>query len=203
MALDRPTVLRAALDLLDEVGLDNLSLRRMATRLGVQAPALYWHFASKRELLDHMVGELFRQAEQDVPALPTPELPWDAWLAAHCRGRRRAMLAHRDGGRLVLGNRPTDDRMPDVEAVLRGLCDAGFRPADGLRGLLTAGNYTVGHVLEEQANDDRTDPEALPELTAGLPTLAAAINDGFGIDPDADFEFGLQLILEGLRAKLH
>jgi len=52
--LDPALVVLVALKLLDEVGLDGLTLRRLAAELGVQAPALYWHFANKRELLDHM-----------------------------------------------------------------------------------------------------------------------------------------------------
>ncbi|HHT8960921.1 TPA: TetR family transcriptional regulator, partial [Burkholderia cenocepacia] len=52
--LTRDTVLRAALDLLDEVGIDGLSTRRLAERLGVQSPTLYWHFRNKAELLDAM-----------------------------------------------------------------------------------------------------------------------------------------------------
>ena len=55
MALDRAQVVTAAIELLDEVGLDGLTLRRLAQELGVQAPALYWHFKDKQELLDQMM----------------------------------------------------------------------------------------------------------------------------------------------------
>ena len=54
--LSRETVIRAALDLLNEVGVDGLSTRRLAERLGVQQPALYWHFKNKRELLTRFPG---------------------------------------------------------------------------------------------------------------------------------------------------
>ena len=52
--LDREHVVRVALRLLDEAGLDGLTLRRLAAELDVKAPALYWHFANKQDLLDHM-----------------------------------------------------------------------------------------------------------------------------------------------------
>ena len=56
--LSRETVIRAALDLLNEVGVDGLSTRRLAERLGVQQPALYWHFKNKRELLDALSRQM-------------------------------------------------------------------------------------------------------------------------------------------------
>ena len=60
MKLDRDVILQAALSLLDEVGMDKLSTRLLAERLGVQQPALYWHFKNKRALLDAMNGEILR-----------------------------------------------------------------------------------------------------------------------------------------------
>ena len=58
--LDRERVVRAALALLDEVGLDGLTLRRLAQDLGVKAPALYWHVASKADLLHEMAVTMLR-----------------------------------------------------------------------------------------------------------------------------------------------
>ena len=57
MKLDRDVILQAALSLLDEVGMDKLSTRLLAERLGVQQPALYWHFKNKRALLDAALSE--------------------------------------------------------------------------------------------------------------------------------------------------
>ena len=67
--LTRDTVLRAALELLDEVGIDGLSTRKLAERLGVQSPTLYWHFKNKGELLDAMAEAIM--------------------LERHCRGRAK------------------------------------------------------------------------------------------------------------------
>ncbi|MBN3821866.1 TetR family transcriptional regulator, partial [Paraburkholderia sp. Se-20369] len=62
--LTRDTVLRAALDLLDEVGIDALSTRRLAERLGVQSPTLYWHFRNKGELLEAMSDAIMLERRQ-------------------------------------------------------------------------------------------------------------------------------------------
>lgn len=76
--IDRRQVVDTALRLLNEVGLDGLTLRRIAKELNVQAPALYWHFKNKQELLDEMATEMFRRmtvswrgrARRPVPAGP-------------------------------------------------------------------------------------------------------------------------------------
>ncbi|MGW5823017.1 TetR family transcriptional regulator, partial [Streptomyces noursei] len=59
--IDRKLVVETALRLLNEGGLDGLTLRRIAKELDVQAPALYWHFKNKQELLDEMATEIFRR----------------------------------------------------------------------------------------------------------------------------------------------
>ena len=70
MKLQRDAVIRTALDLLDEVGIDGLSTRRLAERLGVQSPALYWHFKNKRALLDAMAKAMMVGARSQEAHLP-------------------------------------------------------------------------------------------------------------------------------------
>src|SRR5215475_5164661 len=99
MALDRARVVKAAIDLLDEVGLDGLTLRRLAKKLGVQAPALYWHFKSKQELLDQMIATI---AANEAPIrAQEPGESWDTWLAERARTMHTALDNHRDGALLA------------------------------------------------------------------------------------------------------
>lgn len=71
--LDRAQVADTALRLLNEVGLDGLTLRRIATELDVKAPALYWHFANKQALLDELATEMLRRMTASAePPPPTP-----------------------------------------------------------------------------------------------------------------------------------
>ncbi len=88
---DRDGVARVALALLDEVGLADLSMRRIAARLDVQPSALYWHFASKQELL----AELADRITAGIPRT-------DADALTTARGIRDALFTHRDGAELVL-----------------------------------------------------------------------------------------------------
>lgn len=206
MRLERQTVVATALRLLDQVGLDGLTLRRLATELDVQAPALYWHFANKQELLDQMAETLLTQVAQ-APAADNQ--PWDAWLAEVARTRRRSLLAHRDGAQLAAGTGASTRVLAVLDQAVANLRHAGFSPAQALRALLAVHDYTLGFVLEEQADQQR---RAIPrqqatQAAAALdheryPNLAAALAEGGDPQGEAAFEFGLELLLHGLRATL-
>ena len=114
MALHREDVIRAAVELLDEVGLDRLTTRALTTRLGVQPGALYWHVRSKGELLSAIADEIMREVYAPGSD-PGPEnqvgeqgvgwaVDWAAQTTAFAHRLRRALLAHRDGARVVVGH---------------------------------------------------------------------------------------------------
>src|SRR5215472_17410485 len=101
-ALDRERVVRVALALLDEVGLRDLNMRRLAERLGVMAPALYWYVRNKDELL----GLLADAISAEMP-LADPNRPWRTEIEALARGARRVAHAHRDAARILVATLPT------------------------------------------------------------------------------------------------
>jgi TetR/AcrR family tetracycline transcriptional repressor len=206
--LDRAVVVGAALSLLDEVGLDGLTLRRLATELGVQAPALYWHYANKRELLDHMaqeIGERFGRFDET--------LPWDEAVTAYAHTRRQAMLAHRDGARVINGTRPAADSLASVEQAVAALVATGFTPVQAMRFLVSVGTFVGGFVSEEQAEARRNEEEgwtdeqseqafARIQADPGLPNLVRALREGGDPNGAETFEFGLQLLISGMRQAL-
>jgi TetR/AcrR family tetracycline transcriptional repressor len=194
----REEAVRAALRLLDEVGLEGLSLRKLAKELGIQAPTLYWHFKNKQELLDEMAAMAVAELDDNAD-LPDPGAPWDVWLAWMARRIRRGMLAHRDGALLASASRPAVDRWKHVESILTVLRKAGFTPPVAMRGVGTLTNYVLGTTLEEQQALNRGNGVELPDLDAH-PMLREAIADG--VDYDRTFEYGLSLILAGMRAQL-
>ena len=89
--LDRQVIVNAALALLDEDGIDALTLRALAARLGVQAPALYWHVRNKQELLDEMGTEIERRVLQRLASLPMDD--WRMALSGYARSLRASMMA--------------------------------------------------------------------------------------------------------------
>ncbi|MBB6253461.1 TetR/AcrR family transcriptional regulator C-terminal domain-containing protein [Nitrospirillum iridis] len=201
--LTRDTVVHAALDLLNEVGMDGLSTRLLAARLGVQSPTLYWHFRNKRALLDAMAVAMLAKHEHVTP--PQDETDWRGWLTANVRSLRRALLAYRDGARVHAGTGPSQEQVPLAEAQLRLLCGHGFAPADALCILIALSRFVVGWVLEEQAR--ATDAperagEAMPpmgaEVGAEAPLMTAAMADILGDSPDAAFDRALGHFIAGL-----
>ena len=207
MALTREDVVRAAVELLDEQGLDGVTLRALGDRLGVAAPTLYWHVRNKQHLLDLVAEAIVRRGVSDVPIEPAPGEPWWDWVAQRARAVRGAMLLHRDGARVVAGNRPTPESAALIDRTLSVLVEAGLTPPEALRFWLALGAYVSGDALETQSDSAR---EPVPEeQVAALreafespqrPTLAAAFA-AVGTD-DERFEEGLSLMIAGLRARL-
>ena len=208
MALDRAQVVKAAIELLDEVGLDGLTLRRLAQELGVQAPALYWHFKNKQELLDQMVVTI--SAAEAPVRMPDDGQSWDEWLAQRARDFRRSLNSHRDGAMLAASTRPQPSQWQDIEAQISVLVEAGMRPADAMRAMLTVRNYVSGFTLEEQADRMRgstandLDPgefEKTLRAFADYPRLSEALREVGDPQSDSAFESGLEVVLDGLRAR--
>ncbi|BAW00342.1 TetR/AcrR family transcriptional regulator C-terminal domain-containing protein [Lysobacter enzymogenes] len=202
MKLQRETVVAAALKLLDEVGMDGLSTRRLAQELGVQQPSLYWHFKNKRELLDALAEAMLGE-HQPVDRADCAD--WREWMTRQSREFRRCLLAHRDGGRVHAGTRPQPHDFGEVEAELAYLTAAGFTASDAIRALISLSYYTVGWVLEEQAATEAgrgpgqapvaPDPQRYPLLAQAQPVMSQS-------DIEADYEYGLQALVAGFEALL-
>lgn len=186
------TVIRAALDLLNEVGVDGLTTRKLAERLGVQQPALYWHFRNKRALLDALAEAML--AENHTHSVPRADDDWRSFLIGNARSFRQALLAYRDGARIHAGTRPGAPQMETADAQLRFLCEAGFSAVDAVNALMTISYFTVGAVLEEQAG-------GTVEQAPLSPLLRAAIDAFDEAGPDAAFEQGLAVIVDGLAKR--
>jgi TetR/AcrR family tetracycline transcriptional repressor len=195
----RADVVRAALEVLDDEGLPGLTLRAVATRLGVSAPTLYWHVKDKRHLLDLLAEQVLA----DLPEAHRPPRPgeavWD-WLGESARLRRALLLAHRDSAQVVAGNRPTPDAVPAIERTLGVLVGAGLEPGEAVRVLTALGSFILGDALETQAERERPLEEAPGQVTGEFPLTTAAQASAGG--PDERFEEGLQLFVDGLRVRL-
>lgn len=156
MKVNPEIVVEAGLRLLNEVGLEQLTLRRLAKELKIQAPTLYWHFKSKQELIDAMATLILARGAPDlVPSKITNQKStggWKTWVTTFGMGLRGTLLKYRDGARVVAGSRLTDTiYMETAERVGTRLLEAGFslRPAVVL--LSTVYTFTVSFVIEEQA----------------------------------------------------
>jgi TetR/AcrR family tetracycline transcriptional repressor len=176
MSLDRTAIVAAALDLLDAVGIEGLTTRKLAEALGIRGPSLYWHFKSKRDLLDHLAEALLSEY---LPAPPKPDEAFDylAWLGSGARGIRLAALSRRDGGLVLASATPTNThRTLSFGAMVGALQRAGLTAPQGVTVLQVLGRYATGWVLYEQAS----------------------VRESVG-DSEKAFEFGLQALLRGIE----
>jgi TetR/AcrR family tetracycline transcriptional repressor len=192
--LTKATIAREALGLLDEVGMDGLTVRALAARLGVAAPALYWHFASKQALLDEMATEAWRRVGDVMAALPA-DLPWHELLVTYAATVRAELLGHRDGAKAFTGTTLTDPAVVRrQEHTFAALTGQGFTLPNAARALLLVHDFTIGFCVEEQAvvqavasGDERYSLSRRSELIGpGAPRADEAGQVIFG-DPDTRF----------------
>ena len=200
----REEVAAVALALVDEEGLEGLSMRRLAQRLGVGTMTLYGSFRSKEELL-HAVVEV---AAGGGPPLPL-DGDWRERLRAIARQWRRGLERHPALIELRL-RRPimTPAAFRGTEAGLQALLEAGFDAAGAARAFRTLFIYVFGYVA---FSDHELTPELRGEVDAalrGLPTgefpVLSASRDELAatLAGDEQFEDGLDAILAGLAARL-
>lgn len=221
--LDRRQVAQTALLLLNEVGLEGLTLRAIAARLDVQAPALYWHFKDKQALLDEMATEMVRRMATE---LTDPEMDdWRETVGTRMRALREHLLRYRDGAKVYSGTRFTDTSYAHaMQANLQMLTQVGFTASAAARAWFTAYAYTIGYVIEEQAMHPRPRQATVAPDSVVTGAGASAENGEFDLDARAErladyplaaqagpelfrnyddgFETGLHAVLAGIDATL-
>jgi TetR/AcrR family tetracycline transcriptional repressor len=214
MPLQRETVARVALQLVEEVGLEGLTMRRLATSLEIQNPSLYWHFTNKQELLNCMAELIIADIFAKLPHLE-PEQDWADWLAAFARLFRQTMVAHRDGARILAEADISGSRFFDgLELAITVLLNAGFEESVAATAVITIIHFILGDVYEAQAepsflphgkHEKSLDNLHVPFDEERFPRIAALLYTPDALSPssaEARFEVGLSLILDGLRTRL-
>jgi TetR/AcrR family transcriptional regulator, tetracycline repressor protein len=210
MKVNREILVRGALKLLNEAGLEQLTLRRLGIELKVQAAAMYWHFKSKEELIDEMATMVLAEGAPNLVPV-RKQSGWRVWILAFGEGLRKTLLGYRDGARMVAGTRLTNtEYMKTAEAVGAQLVKAGFTLRQTVVLLSSIYNYTLSFVMEEQAvfptpgkrseqydiqeRDEQLSEVALPLMRQAGPILF----DRF----ERRYKEGLDLILQGAACQL-
>jgi AcrR family transcriptional regulator len=203
-ALNRDRVLRAAMRLADEGGLDSLSMRRLGQTLGVEAMSLYNHVAGKDEILDGLGDLVMREFE-----LPPPDGEWEASLRRLAISAHDALIRHPWAASLLVSPaRSIPTRMRYIDAVCGCLRTAGFSPESTFHAyhaidshILGFTLWELGHALPDVSED--TMREFLRTLPRDeYPHLAEHVDQhlhGTNRDDQPEFEFGLDLVLDGFK----
>jgi AcrR family transcriptional regulator len=210
--LTRGRVIATAMALIESEGAQAVSMTRLATELGCGLVALYSHVPSTQALLDGVAAAVVARIE----LTESPGACWPARLRAQARAARRATVAHPRCTIAVAGRPPaTAASLRPTEQALGTLLEAGFGGPDAIRVLRALAAYQVGCLVLEigvsptlRARDEADGlessgpvlrPAAFPHLTALSAELAG---DSAAPSPDADFEFGLELLLRGMAGLL-
>lgn len=200
MTLDRQRIVDEAVALLDAEGLDGVTTRKLATRLGVRSPTLYWHVPNKAALVTAIAEAILGQRFPEVTP-PADAERWQDWLMDLAGRLRGALLDHPDGARVV-SIAQLSLKMAEISEVAMSALVARGLPLRRARIIvLTVERFTVGYVLEEQA--PRPDTEAagfdLDAFAARFPTLIAGITEYFqpGVTADDLFRDCLRTVVEG------
>ncbi|MCX4099180.1 TetR/AcrR family transcriptional regulator [Nocardia sp. alder85J] len=210
--LNRDRVLRAAVELADEAGVEAVSMRRLAQQLGVVPMALYKHVADKEELLDGMVDLVVAEF-----TAPDPALDWKPGVRHHILSARHAVLRHPWARRVIESRtRRTPAVLGYMDAVAGAFHRGGFS-ADLTHHVMHAlGNRIWGfspELFDESGNEPAPppDPAMVAEFAQRYPNIlaiAAAATGGDlsgagqGCDEQFEFEFALDLVLDGAE-RLH
>jgi TetR/AcrR family tetracycline transcriptional repressor len=205
MALDRQRIVAEAVALLDAEGLDGVTTRKLAARLGVQSPTLYWHLPNKAALVTAIADAILDQEFAELTQ-PEPDQPWQDWLSELAQRLRRALLAHPDGARVLSAAQLSRTMTAISELAMSTLVARGVPLRQARVIVLTVERFTVGHVLEEQA--PRPDATALKDFdlaafTARHPTVIGAITEYFqpGRTVDDLFRDCLDVVVAGAAVK--
>ena len=207
--LTKERVLRAAVDLADREGIDGLSMRRLGQELGVEAMALYRHVRNKDDILDGAIDVVVGEIE-----LPRPTADWHRSMRKLALAARQVMLRH-PWAPPVIVERPDigPSTLRHVNAVMQILRGAGFSLEMAHHAIHVLGSRMLGFTQDpfDDSADTRPDPETAARLARELGEhypylgeLAAAVSHEGGLggcDDDFEFEFGLELILEGLERR--
>ena len=180
--LNQERIVSAALALLDEVGLEGLSTRRLARDLGIKSASLYWHFKNKDGLLDAMCSAMFNES-MGMLKPGKGRFDWAKWLADGARMIRRTALSRRDGALIMARVRPLGKRSAErTRRNVTMLQELGFSHDEAAHIIVTLRRYAIGRALQEQA-----------DIAAGKVPIEGG---------QEAFEFGLGLIIDSLRHRI-
>lgn len=208
-SLSRDRVLEAAVAIADRDGLPALTMRRLGEVLGVEAMSLYNHIANKEQLLDGMVDAVFSEIQ-----VPSADGDWKSAMRARAVSAREALLRHRWAiGLMESRAAPGPATLRHHDRVLGCLRSAGFSVPLAAHAFSLMDSYIYGFLLEESSLPFQT-PEETADLAeailGGLPaseypymrelTAEQVLKPGYHYGDE--FEFGIDLILDGLDREL-
>lgn len=201
--LSRPAIVDGAFRVLQREGKDGVTIRKVAAELGVRSASLYWHVSNKDDLLQLMAEEICRDIQR-----PDRSESWEDQVRSVAHAYRNRLRTVRDSATILLETVPiTPERLAIVEQMLALFSEAGFRGREILLAASMINDYVVSFSLNEahQAQEQvGADPGVVfAQLPAErFPYIRALAEHMMMDDLDTHFEYGLDVIISGLRSRL-
>lgn len=204
--LTREKVLDAAIELADEVGIESLTIRNLADRLGVGAMTIYHHVPSKDEIIDGMVEIVFEEIEK-----PPTDLDWKSAMRQRCVSARQVLNRHPWAAPLMESRMsPGPANLSHHDAVIGCLRNGGLSIGMTAHAYAILDSFIYGFAFEEAtlpASGGEGFAEVAEQIAAHFPTdeyphLAELTFEHVlkpGYDFGSSFEFGLDLLIDGLE----
>ena len=204
--LSKDRVLRAAISLADKSGIESLSMRKLAQELGVEAMSLYNHVRNKDDILDGIADGVVTEIE-----LCPSGADWKTSMRQQVISARQVLLRHPWAPRVIEARTTVSPAiLRYMDSVIGILREGGFSIDMAHHALHVLGSRVLG--FNQDLFDDSDDQTPGPEMAAMLARvladypyaaeMAMAVSHQGGLggcDDDAEFEFGLDLILDGLE----
>jgi TetR/AcrR family tetracycline transcriptional repressor len=197
----REDVVAAALGILDQYGLADLTMRRLGATLDVQPSALYWHFANKQTLLASIADRIVERArpvlrtEDDWTGAGWTATGWQGATRADAYALRDALLAFRDGAEVVSSTLALGLGAGLPLTLLSGAIERGGfdRRTSGIAAAAVV-HFVLGHVSHEQQRLQADSLGVVAEAVSARPETGDSIPEAL-----ESFEFGISLLLAGLE----
>jgi AcrR family transcriptional regulator len=201
--LSRDRILATAVRLADREGLEAVTMRRLGQGLGVEAMSLYKHVANKDAILDGLLEQVLAEVE-----LPQPG-DWEAELRRAATSMHDALARHPWACSLVMAPASSPNalgaRIHYIEALLRTLREAGFTPTQAYYGYHALDSHAIGFTMWELGHavpdpDNAVVEQVMRQIeSGGYPYLVEHARQHDGDHPKSSFDFGLDLIFDGLK----
>jgi AcrR family transcriptional regulator len=206
LGLSREAIVRKALEVLDEHGMQKLSMRKLAAELGAAPMSLYWHVPTKYALLELCLDEVYGELE-----LPEPDADWETAMRGMMHSVRRLALRHpwwvrNIGEFLSIG--PNAVRM--ANSMLEPMLRAGLSTVEASQSVSTVSSYVMGFSIAEvnYNNSGRLDiaPVDMAKFAElyrdEYPSYVAMVDEPELFSLERQFEFGLDCVIDGIKARV-
>jgi AcrR family transcriptional regulator len=192
-------IVTVALQIVDEQGADKLSMRTLAQRLDSGTATLYRHFSGRADVVAHVVDRVFGTAEVDVASLIA--MPWPEACKAAAHSMFDVLRKHRNVTPLLVGNVPVGpNALAARERMIAFLLANGFSPDLAARSYALLSRYVLGFAIQLADSDsgDTSVARLFHELDPGQFPATVAVADHLPVPFEEEFDFGLELIVNGL-----